>query len=70
MPQLVHPGPEVVIFDPPNRGNPLANDSYALNKKDTLHPARPIYGMAMRYLQLAGLEFCDTAYVKYQFFQL
>ena len=67
---MVHPGSEGVNFDAPNRGNPLANDSYALNKKDTLHPARPIYGMAMRYLQLAGLEFCDTAYVKYQFFQL
>ena len=70
MPQLVHPGPEVVIFDAPNRGKPLANDFYALNKKDTLHPARLIDGMVMCYLQLAGLEFCDTAYVKYQFFQL
>ena len=67
---MVYRGSEGAIFDAPNRGNPLANDSYTLNKKDTLHPARPIYGMAMRYLQLAGLEFCDTAYVKYPFFQL
>ena len=70
MPQLVHPGPEVVIFDAPNRDNPLANDSCTLNKKDTLHPARLIYGMVMRYLQLAGPDFCDAKYTNYQFFQL
>jgi len=70
MPQMVHPGSEGVNFDVPNRGNPLANDSYALNKKGTLHPARLIYGMAMRYQQLAGLELCDTACTKYQFLHL
>ena len=70
MPQLVHPGPEGVIFDAPNRDNPLANDSYAPNNKDTLHPARLIYGMVMRYIQRAGPEFFDAAYTNYQFFQL
>ena len=70
MPQLVHPGPEGVIFDAPNRDNPLANDSCALNKKDVLYPARLIDGMVMRYLQLAGPEFCDAEYTNYQFFQL
>ena len=68
MPQLVHPGPEGVIFDALNRDNPLPNDSYALNKKDTLHPARLIYGMVMRYIERAGFELCDAEYTNYQFF--
>lgn len=67
---MVYRGSEGAIFDAPNRGNPLANDSYALNKKDTLHPARLIDGMARRSVQLAGLELCDTACTKYQFFHL
>ena len=68
MPQLVHPGPEGVIFDAPNRDNPLPNDYYALNKKYTLHPARLIYGMVMRYIQRAGPEFCDAAMYKLRVF--
>ena len=68
--KLVHPGPEGVIFDAPNRGNLLPNDSYALNKKDTLHPARVIYDIVVRCMQRAGLEFCDAACTNYQFFQL
>ena len=70
MPQLVHAGPEGVIFDAPNRDNPLPNDSYALNKKNTLHPAQLIHGMVVRFIQRAGSEFCDAAYPNYQFFQL
>ena len=67
---LVHPGPEGVIFDAPNRGNLLPiNDSYALNKKDTLHPARVIYDIVVRHIQRAGLEFCDAACINYQLFQ-
>ena len=62
MRQLVHPGPEGIIFDAPNRGNLIRNDAYALNKKDTLHPARVIYDIVVRYIQRAGLEFCDAAY--------
>ena len=54
----------------PNRDNPFPNDSYALNKKDTLHPARLIYGIVVRFIQRAGSEFCDAAYTNYQFFQL
>ena len=70
MPQLVHLGPEGVIFDAPNRDNPFPNDFYAVNKKYILHPPRLIYGMVMRYIQRAGPEFCDAAYTNYQFFQL
>ena len=58
------------IFGAPNRGNLIPNDSYALNKKDALHPARVIYDIVVRYLQRAGLEFCDAAYTNNQFFQL
>ena len=54
-------------FHAPNRGNPLPNNSYALNKKDTLHPARVIYDIVVRYIKCAGLEFCDAAYTNYQF---
>ena len=68
--QLVHPGPEGIIFDAPNRGNLIPNDSYAHNKKDTLHPALVIYDVVVRYIQRAGLEFCDAAYTNNQFFQL
>ena len=68
--KLVHPGPEEIIFDAPNRGNLIPNDSYALDKKDTLHPARVIYDIVVRYIQRAGLEFCDAACTNNQFFQL
>ena len=67
---LVRPRPEGIIFDAPNRGNLTPDDSYALNKKDTLHPARVIYDIVVRYIQRAGLEFCDAAYTNNQFFQL
>ena len=58
------------MFDAPNRGNLIPNDSNALNKKDTLHQARVIYDIVVRYVQRAGLEFCDAAYTNNQFFQL
>ena len=56
------------IFDAQNRGNLLPNDSHALNRKDTLHPARVIYDIVVRYIQPAGLEFCEATYTNYQFF--
>ena len=68
--QLVHPGPEGVIFDAPNRGNLLPNDSYVINKKDTLYPARVIYDIVVSYIQRAGLEFGDAACINYQFSQV
>ena len=40
------------MFDAPNRGNLIPNDSYALNKKDTLHPARVIYDIVVHYIHL------------------
>ena len=36
-------------------------------KKDTLHPARVIYDIVVRYIQRAGLEFCDAAYTNNRF---
>ena len=67
---MVHPEPEGIIFDAPNRGNLLPNDSYVINKKDTLYPARGIYDIVVSYIQRAGLELGDAAYTNYQFFQL
>ena len=61
------PGTRRDIFDAPNRGNLIPNDAYALNRKDTLHPARVIYDIVVRYIQRAGLEFCDAAYTNNRF---
>ena len=61
--------PSCAVIGPPGtrRDHLIPNDSYALNKKNALHPARVIYDIVVRYIQRAGLEFCDVAYTNNQF---
>ena len=40
--------PEGFIFDAPNRGNRVPNDSCTPKKKDRLHPDPVLYGLGAR----------------------
>ena len=49
--------PKRLIFEGPNQGNRLSNDSFALKTKDRLHPDRVNYGLGTCLIKRSGLQF-------------